>query len=423
MRRLVAAVSISSMFLAPMLTGSAVATAAPTASSWEGERLLTGNVDSWEPEVASDPSSSYVYVMYNQFGTKPLCPRCPSVPMVVSVSPDGGATWLDPVAVCECRHSQTQFDPTILVTSRGALYVTWLNDGNTFFAKSHDHGQSWTSPVALSPNRWTDHGWLGASPSGRHVYVMWAQGDAWETHSHDFGRTWSAPQQVTRNNHFFYYPEGVSVLSGKVAVLGMSAYRCGKGSVHCTGPILISVLRTTNGGRSYTEDIVDNVFLGVDFETSSLTTIANDADGNLALMYTGATTEGTNSQVWVRRSTDQGAIWSAPVEIGQGPGVNSGFPSVAGSGSGVFKAIYIDERTGRWNIWYRSSTNGGRTWSADLRLSDASSGAPYVFPDGFDNPYGDYQAIDVNGAGQAIAAFGEAPSWNGPGGIWVNREV
>ena len=88
-----------------------------------------------------------------------------------------------------------------------------------------------------------------------------------------------------------------------------------------------------------------------------------------------------------------------------------------------FKAIYMDERTGRWNVWYRASTDGGRTWSADVRLSDTSCGAPYVFRKGFDNPFGDYQAIDVNGAGQAIAAFGEAPSWNGPGGIWVNREV
>jgi hypothetical protein len=56
-------------------------------------------------------------------------------------------------------------------------------------------------------------------------------------------------------------------------------------------------------------------------------------------------------------------------------------------------------------------------------LSDAATDAPYKFPNGFDNPYGDYEAIDVNAAGQAIVAFGEAPSWNGPGGIWVNREV
>ena len=68
------------------------------------------------------------------------------------------------------------------------------------------------------------------------------------------------------------------------------------------------------------------------------------------------------------------------------------------------------------------STDGGVTWSADVKLSDARKGAPYVFRDGFGNPYGDYQAIDVDASGRAIAAFGEAPSWDGPGGIWVTTQ-
>jgi hypothetical protein len=342
--------------------------------------------------------------------------------MVVQASPDGGATWGDPVYVCECPHTQTQFDPSILVTSRGVVYATWLSDGNTVFSKSRDHGLSWSDPIGLSPNRWTDHGWIGASANGRDVYVMWAQGDGWETHSHDWGATWSKPVQVTYNKQYFYYPEGVSVLPDGSVVLAMSAYRCGKGSVNCAGPINISVLRSTDGGTSYAEDIIDNVFLGVDFATSSLTTIGNDAAGNLVVMYTGAKREGANSHVWARRSSNGGVSWSAPVELGKGPSVNSAFPSIAGTGTGVFKAIYMDDRTGHWNVWYRSSTDRGATWSADVRLSDARTGAPYVFRDGFANPYGDYQAIDVNASGQAIAAFGEAPSWNGPGGIWVNTQ-
>ncbi|MDP9330393.1 MAG: glycoside hydrolase [Actinomycetota bacterium] len=421
MRKLIASLSILSLMVAPSLMGMSGAHAAG-AAGWSGEKLLSGIYDSWEPEVAADPSSSYVYVMYNRFDSPQLCPRCPYVPMVVQASPDGGATWGDPVYVCECRHTQTQYDPSILVTSSGDLYATWLSDGNTDFSKSQDHGQSWSKPIPLSPNRWTDHGSIGASADGRNVYVMWAQGDAWETHSHDFGATWSTPVQVTHRNHFFYYPEGISVLSDGSVVLGMSAYRCGKGSVNCAGPINISVLRSTNGGRSYTEDIIDKLFLGVDFSTSSLTTIGNDAARNLVVMYTGALTEGANSEVWVRSSSDEGVSWSSPLELGQGPSVNSGFPSIAGSGTGDFKAIYMDERTGHWNVWYRSSIDGGATWSADVRLSDARTGAPYVFRNGFGNPYGDYQSIDVNASGQAIAAFGEAPTWDGPGGIWVTTQ-
>jgi hypothetical protein len=421
MRRLVASLSISALILAsPLAAGTAAH--ASVAEGWSGETLISGRYDSWEPEVAADPSSSYAYVMYNRFGGPQACSRCPYVPMIVQASSDGGTTWGDPVYVCECRNTQTQYDPSILVTSRGVIYATWLDDLNTVFSKSRDHGESWSDPIALSPNRWTDHGWIGASANGRDVYVMWAQGDAWETHSHDFGETWSAPVQVTNRKQYFYYPEGISVLPDGTAVLAMSAYRCGKGSVNCAGPINISVLRTTNGGRSYTEDIIDTVFLGVDFATSSLATIGNDAAGNVVVMYTGATTEGANSQVWARGSKDGGVSWGAQIELGRGTSVNSAFPSTAGAGRGVFSAIYMDDRTGHWNVWYRSSTDGGATWSADVRLSDARTGAPYKFGDGFGNPYGDYQAIDVNASGQAIAAFGEARSWNGPGGIWVNSQ-
>ncbi len=420
MRRLASYLVVSSLILCPWLVAGNGARAAES-TRWSGETLISGAYDSWEPEVAADPTSSYVYVMYNRFGGPQVCARCPYVPMVVQASPDGGATWGDPVYVCKCPHTQTQFDPSILVTSRGVIYATWLSDGNTVFSKSSDHGLSWSKPIGLSPNRWTDHGWVGASANGRDVYVMWAQGDAWETHSHDFGATWSTPVRVTDNKQYFYYPEGVSVLPDGSAVAAMSAYRCGKGSTHCAGPINISVLRTTDGGRSYTEDIIDTVFLGVDFETSSLSTIGNDAAGNLVVMYTGATTEGANSQVWTRRSKDGGVSWGDQIELGRGASVNSAFPSIVGTGTGVFKAIYMDDRTGHWNVWYRSSTDRGATWSTDVRLSDARTGAPYVFRDGFGNPYGDYQAIDVNASGQAIAAFGEAPSWDGPGGIWVNR--
>jgi hypothetical protein len=421
MRRLVAFLSTLALILVPSFVVETGARASAS-TRWSGETLISGDHDSWEPELAADPTSSYVYVMYNRFGGPQACARCPYVPMVVRASPDGGATWDDPVYVCECPHTHTQFDPSILVTSKGVIYATWLSDGNTVFSKSRDRGQTWSDPVGLSPNRWTDHGWIGASASGRDVYVMWAQGDAWETHSHDFGRTWSTPVRVTDSKQYFYYPEGVSVLPDGSAVAAMSAYRCGKGSIHCAGPINISILRTTNGGRSYREDIIDTVFLGVDFATSSLTTIGDDADGNLVVLYTGATTEGANSQLWARASIDGGRSWGPQVELGRGTSVNSAFPSIVGTGRGVFKAIYMDDRTGHWNVWYRSSTDGGATWTPDVRLSDARRGAPYVFRDGFGNPYGDYQAIDVDANGRAIAAFGESRSWSGPGGIWVNSE-
>ena len=151
---------------------------------------MTGPYDSWEPDVAADPSSSYVYVIDNRFGAPTACARCPDPPLIVQASADGGATWGEPVFVCPCRRAGYQFDPTIYVTNTGVVYAAWLNGHSTVFSQSSDHGQTWSAPIRLNPNRWTDHPWLGASADGRNISVFWAQGDAYEVHSHDFGVTW-----------------------------------------------------------------------------------------------------------------------------------------------------------------------------------------------------------------------------------------
>jgi hypothetical protein len=78
---------------------------------------------------------------------------------------------------------------------------------------------------------------------------------------------------------------------------------------------------------------------------------------------------------------------------------------------------------GTWNVWYRSSLDGGLTWSSPVKLSDATSGAGYKSAHGFDEVYGDYGEISITSSGKAIAAWGEGFSWTGPGGVWVNRQI
>jgi hypothetical protein len=71
-----------------------------------------------------------------------------------------------------------------------------------------------------------------------------------------------------------------------------------------------------------------------------------------------------------------------------------------------------------WNVWYRSSGDGGQTWSLPVKLSDASSGAGYKTAGGFLEIYGDYGEIDITDTGKTIAVWGEGFSYTGPGGTW-----
>ena len=103
---------------------------------------------------------------------------------------------------------------------------------------------------------------------------------------------------------------------------------------------------------------------------------------------------------------------------------NGSFPAIAAKAAGDFRITYMDNSTGAWNVWYRASTDGGQTWSAPLRISDATSGTPYKTANGFTSYYGDYDAIAITNAGKSVTVSGQGQSFsNGPGSIWFNRQT
>ena len=127
--------------------------------------------------------------------------------------------------------------------------------------------------------------------------------------------------------------------------------------------------------------------------------------------------------MYTRRSTDGGLTWSARTEVGNAS-ANGSFPAIAAKAAGDFRITYMDNSTGAWNVWYRASTDGGQTWSAPLRVSDATSGTPYKTANGFTSYYGDYDAIAITNAGKSVTVSGQGQSFsNGPGSIWFNRQT
>ena len=397
----------------------AVAPLAP-APGWAGEIKL-GTEDTWEPTIAADPSGPYVYVMYNRFGGPKACKQCPPIPVLLRVSSDYGATWSAETYPCPCPGvKQFQYDPVVKVASNGTVYATWMNKYDMVFSKSTNHGATWTAPIEVSGAPWGDKPWIGVSPDGVHVYIAYAtSSDVWIAASHNSGASFSAAVKLNNDSGRYRYPNGLEVLANGTAVLSASDYP--GSSQQSTGQINIETWRSTNGGTSWTRSVLGQVFTGVNYETSSTTSLASDGAGTLVALYTGATNLGGNGHVWTRRSTDGGATWASAVQIGNGT-ANASFPAIAGGASGQFRVHYGDNRTGLWNTYYRSSTDGGQTWSAEVDISDADTGASYKTAAGFFSEYGDYGAIDITNTGKAVAVWGEGASFTaGPGGIWFNR--
>ncbi len=75
-----------------------------------------------------------------------------------------------------------------------------------------------------------------------------------------------------------------------------------------------------------------------------------------------------NSEIYYKRSTDDGINWSADTRLTNNP-FYSFYPSIAVSGS-VIHVVWQDYRDANYEIYYKRSTDGGINWGADTRLSN-----------------------------------------------------
>jgi len=292
------------------------------------------------------------------------------------------------------------------------------------FIKSTNHGATWSSPIQVSGGTWADKPWIATSASGADVYITWTtRGNLFAVSSHNSGSTWSSPLQVTNETGHYYYSNGGAVLPNGNAVMVGSEYPESGNATGATGPVPIVEFRTTNGGTSWSRTVVDTLNTGATYETSSVTTVAADANGTLVLVYSGSNVVGATGHVYVRRSTDSGLTWGSATEItNSAAGADATSVAAAGTGNGQFTVTWMDARTGAWNVWQRGSTDGGLTWSADAKVSDAIAGATYKTSNGFGLPYGDYDAVAINSSGKTVAIMGEGNATQTSGDIWVNRQ-
>jgi hypothetical protein len=404
------------------------------ATGWSGERLMGGTADDWEPAIAADPNASYVYILHNRYGGPKPCPNsCPDPAMIVNVSKDGGKTFGPDAFLCICRNTNGQFDPLIeVVRNTGAVYASWMNDSDIMFSRSLDHGATWSTPVGVFGNvSWGDKPQITTSADGSDVYISFngpTDGDPWIATSHDSGATWTQTKVTDSKRYYFEYGSAVVPNNTTIVFSEISFTYSGPGAA-AEGPVLIHVFRSIDHGATWTDAVIDTVQLGTpcisaacypDFYDSG-PALAMDAAGDLVMVYSGAITAGGPRTVFATSSRDGGATWSSRVTLSLS-GVNSAFPAAAGAGNDGVRVWFQDQRTGRWNTWYTTSSNLGATWSSPVKISDATSGTAYKNTDGYLEVYGDYGEIAVTNTGKTVAVWGEGTSYAGPGGVWFNRQ-
>jgi Neuraminidase (sialidase) len=412
-------------------------------------RLGFPHGDDWEPAIAAD-SAGHVYASWTHYvgftstsggDPDPSCPTCPSPHTMLQISNDGGATWGEPEALWPSTTRQD--DPQIVVDAGDGktVYAAFMqNDKSSqFVARSDDFGQTWRAMLVEPLQRGTDKDILAARDG--HVYLVYhTQQKIFASVSHDGGETWSTHNMVGTTNSEL----GVSLPSGGAIDSKGNAYFAWNGLNNpgqAKGEKNLYVTKSTDGGHTWTTSLVDVSQSpkqcgcpGWDYWGAQMA-LALDARDRIYVLWDAANVKYGVQRMYFARSTNGGESWTARQDVSLAQeGSNHLFPAMAAQGNGDVRIAWMDDRNGfdtgnddpnaRWNVFYRSSTDRGASWSSEARLSQFVSGYGYKFATpkpGFAEPYGDYFELDIDGAGVTHALWGEGFSYNGPGNVWYAR--
>lgn len=199
------------------------------------------------------------------------------------------------------------------------------------------------------------------------------------------------------------------------------------------GPSTVWVSRSSDDGRNWTRTVIDVSGApppcnncGFSYLGSQLA-IRIGSDDTIYLLWNGTVdhTDFAPQRIFFSLSTNHGITYSPRVDVSDAPhGVEHCFPAITvGRNAGDLRIGWMDMRTGQWNVFYRTSLDGGIHLSPTVRISSFVPGFPYLTQAGFASPYGDYWQMTVDKDNNTQMAFGEAPSYQGPGNIWVSHQV
>lgn len=387
--------------------------------------------DDWEPALTSD-GAGHLYALYKHYDVAggQTCAGCDRH-VLLQRSSDGGTSWTAPRPIAPGTIKGGQYDSQIQVDPLNprTVWASFLQNFHSDIAvvKSIDGGATWSAPVIASsgpPNKDKDE----LAVRGDMAVVAYDDNSStWASVTTDGGATWQVHLVFPHSSQFGISLAGRVVIdsAGRIFVSWASFDQSHQSKAN--GPATVWVSRSDDAGVTWTRAILDVsgapppcVPCGWDFLGPQMTLAIGAGDNLYALWNASAAgADGAPERIYLARSTDHGLTFSPAVDVSDAQaGVEHSFPALTVGSDGRLDLAWMDTRTGSWNLFFRQSADGGVTFGPAGQVSTFVPGYAYLTPSGFGLPYGDYFSMAPGRNGAVDIAFGEGPSYAGPGNIW-----
>ena len=241
------------------------------------------------------------------------------------------------------------------------MHVVWYDfrngDEEIYYKRSPDAGISWGTDKRLTYSGGSAI-FPSISISGSFIHVVWQDDrdgntEIYHKRSTDGGLNWGSDTRLTNNTSGSLSP--VISVYGSVVNVVWADYRDGNFEIYYK--------RSPDDGVSWGQDkrLTNN--------TSNSMATSISVSGSIVSVVWSDNREG-NNEIYYKRSADGGINWGTDTRLTNNTN-NSANPCVYASGS-IVNVVWIDNRDGNYEIYYKRSSNEGITWGSDVRLTNNS---------------------------------------------------
>ena len=251
--------------------------------------------------------------------------------------------------------------PIIMSDANSALYMVWLGTSEInniskpaiFFKHSTNYGETWSADTVLSA-RGTALSNLRMTVDGQSLAIAWEeqkQNNVYVMYSLNKAATWSQPYKISH------------AISPSIAVSGLNIYLSFENVASTTDSYISGARISVSPGNP--PQIYNFNPTGSHISCSGDIT----SDGNYVHF---AIRDNKTGKIYYYRGANNGTIWTGGVLTDSYGDDSPDSIKILARGTDV-RLLWSDNRDGDYNLYLKSSSDFGQTWSDDTRITTSSA--------------------------------------------------